>query len=108
MADRENVIKHFTDCVDIAEANKNAWVFVRAEELRNALELLNAQEPRVLTLEEAQHAEVVWVEDRETCNIYPCIVKNNMNDSKLYKYGIQWRVWSSRPTDEQREATPWT
>ena len=74
---------------------------------RDALELLKAQEPRVLTLEEAQHAEVVWVEEMETCNIYPCIVKNNMNDSKLYKYGIQWRVWTSRPTDEQRKAVKW-
>ena len=40
MANREKVIKHFTDCVDIAEANNNAWVFVRAEVLRDALELL--------------------------------------------------------------------
>ena len=22
-------------------------------------------------------------------------------------YGIKWRCWTSRPTDEQREATPW-
>lgn len=23
-------------------------------------------------------------------------------------YGREWRCWTSRPTDEQREATPWT
>ena len=22
-------------------------------------------------------------------------------------YGYEWRCWTSRPTDEQREATPW-
>lgn len=22
-------------------------------------------------------------------------------------YGSKWRCWTSRPTDEQREATPW-
>ena len=22
-------------------------------------------------------------------------------------YGITWRCWTSHPTDEQREATPW-
>ena len=63
--------------------------------------------PRVMTLEEARNVEVVWAEDRSTREIYPCIVKNNMNDSKLYKYGVQWRCWTSRPTDEQRKAVKW-
>ena len=26
---------------------------------------------------------------------------------KLGDYGVTWRLWTSRPTDEQREATPW-
>ena len=68
---------------------------------------LKAQEPRVMTLEEANAVEVVWVEDRGTDTVFPCLVKNNMNDSKLYKYGIQWRVWSSRPSEEQRKAVKW-
>lgn len=63
--------------------------------------------PRVMTLEEARNVEVVWAEDRSTREIYPCIVKNNMNDSKLYKYGVQWRCWTARPTEEQKEAVKW-
>ena len=68
---------------------------------------LIAQAPRVMTLEEARNVEVVWVEDRNEREIYPCIVKNNMNDSKLYKYGVQWRCWTARPTEEQREGQDW-
>ena len=63
--------------------------------------------PRVMTLEEARNVEVVWVEDRGTIEIYPCIVKNNMNDSRLYKYGVQWRCWTARPTVEQRKEAKW-
>lgn len=78
------------------------------EQLRaDAIALLKAQEPRVMALEECKMREVVWVEDRETLEVYPCLVKNNMNDSKIYKYGVQWRCWTSRPTDEQREREPW-
>ena len=69
--------------------------------------VLKAQVPRVMTLEEANTFEVVWVEDRSTNTVFPCLVKNNMNDSKLYKHGIQWRIWSARPTEEQREGVKW-
>lgn len=68
---------------------------------------IRPDEPRVMTLEEARNVEVVWAEDRSTRKVYPYIVKGNMNDSKLYKYGIQWRCWTARPTDEQREAVAW-
>lgn len=98
--------------------------------LRNALSLLKAQEPRVMTLEE------VKAMDRLTyCVIEPHskVIKNTFNaeyggivtlgtenfldfglygDTNRYRrtesgYGKTWRCWTSRPTDEQREATPW-
>lgn len=68
---------------------------------------IQSDEPRVMTLDEARNVEVVWAEDRSTRAIYPYIVKNDMNDSKLYKYGVQWRCWTSRPAEEQREAVKW-
>lgn len=73
----------------------------------DALELLKGQEPRVLTLEEARTYEVVWPEDKGEGELHPLIVQNNMNDSKHYKYGVHWRVWSAKPTDEQRRAVKW-
>ncbi len=38
-------------------------------------------------------------------------VLDNMGfSSALYEetYGITWRCWTSRPTDEQRAVTPWS
>jgi hypothetical protein len=96
---------------------------------RDALALLKAQEPRVITLEEVQalHAnDVVWLEDKGKPNIIPGIVRNRHlwphsatmvtnfmrgDGCKVTAddddYGKRWRCWTSRPTDAQREATPW-
>lgn len=105
---REKVIKGLGSCVEYFACKVKGVMFDEwLEESRKAIALLKAQEPRVLTLGEARNVEVVWVEDRSTREIYPYIVKNNMNDSKLYKYGVQWRCWTSCPTDEQRKMTPW-
>ena len=30
-----------------------------------------------------------------------------MNHVNLDTYGITWRCWNARPTEQQREATPW-
>ena len=59
MADREKVIQHFSDCCDIAEENGNGWVFVRTDVLYEAIDLLKAQEPRVLTREEVFGDKIV-------------------------------------------------
>lgn len=46
MIDREKVIEHITDCVNIADRQTNHnWVFVRTEILHDALALLKAKEP---------------------------------------------------------------
>jgi len=94
--------------------------------MRDALELLKAQEPRVMTLEDLRAVGDVW-----QYNTPPYLWKEvNPNirlttsfwcawrDVKdmllgLYpkytdeNYGTEWRCWTSRPTDKQREATPW-
>lgn len=91
-------------------------------------DLLKEREPRVMTLEEVQRAEIVYIEefadpkDGVEPIVRPCIivaVKNGFLigivdqeedltiDFFLNQYGIDWRCWTSRPTDEQREATPW-
>ena len=112
MVDREKVVKALKCCHQINQTECFKCPYSRGNGctyalMRDALALLKAQEPRVMTLEEASAVEVVWVEDRGTNTVFLCLVRNNMNDSELYKYGIQWRVWSARPTDEQRKETPW-
>lgn len=91
-----------------------------------AIEALKAQEPRLMTLEDAINSETVWVECTNgdggygTCRlveIYGMVaaevfmLKNKYPERKRLnpeKYLREWRCWTSRPTDAQREATPWT
>jgi hypothetical protein len=100
------------------------------EALDMAMELLKAQEPMVMTLEEVKNSEVLYFEDFTDISdgvkpiIRPAInieVKNGgivMLDSEMWddgftfstdeEYGKTWRCWTSRPTDEQRKETQWS
>jgi hypothetical protein len=87
--------------------------------------LLKAQEPRVMTLQEVLATEVVYAEDIDKTEIIPVLVDRRAHDRVVLvmarlrggpsltiyplisEYGKRWRCWTSRPTDEQREATPW-
>ena len=85
-----------------------------------AFALLKAQDPRVMTLDEAEKADICWIERRSGI-IEACRVAVSPNQKKvtigrismspihvpLENYGRTWRCWTSRPTDEQWEATPW-
>lgn len=93
---------------------------------REAVDLLKAQEPRVMMLEDAKQAEagtVVWLEWRIESKINSAIffrlINKGIDDSlefhvldgfvaaRLACYGTEWRCWTSRPTDEQREKVKW-
>ena len=96
----------------------------------DALALLKAQEPRVMTVEEILHLkfdDVVFFELSVTGVVISAIVidvvdhmpdgdigliqfrhiQEPINNADLEYYGKTWRCWTSRPTDEQREAIPW-
>ena len=100
------------------------------ELIREAVELLKAQEPRVLTLDEVMryigYSEKIppkvweklplWTESRngtgvisgyrDVENLRYLIDMDGIDETYIaYKH---WRCWSSRPTDEQREAISWT
>ena len=84
-----------------------------------------AQEPRVMTLEEVAnlHAEPVWFENRSNktndCGWiivyeyhakFDCIEVRGAAQLCMYSgatYLKFWRCWTSRPTEEQREAVDW-
>lgn len=83
--------------------------------------LLKAQKPRVMTLEEAYNAELVWYDQINT-GVRPAKVIRVPNKTGVYRvmrfgdidawehayeYGEFWRCWTSRTTDEQRKSTPW-
>ena len=75
----------------------------------HAIALLKAQEPRLVTEADFENADPygylpVWVEDKDDSEIIcDCITKHAITDpDEDYHY----RYWTSRPTDEQREAIP--
>lgn len=83
--------------------------------------LLTAQQPRVLTLEEVTGDGECWIESKNgACGYCDCYLCEGREAVKVWRcmeqqpsyvpwftYGKVWRCWTARPTDEQREATPW-
>lgn len=88
----------------------------------DALTLLKEQEPRVMTVDEVQLDELVWIEVPQSDEIWPALLREvdwfghlkwemvgyAIARSFLHDgYGRDWRCWTARPTDEQREAVKW-
>lgn len=149
MADREKVIKGLETCINACHGktvcldcgySHDYGGGCETKLLQDALALLKTQDfqdnfiglseqaffnpsPRVMTLEEVQKAEVVWLEDRNGYLMEPVLIMlgSDMNGvvaivmTTVYgvvtmpndKYGITFRCWTGRPTKEQKEATPW-
>ena len=90
----------------------------------DALELLKAQEPRVLTIEEVEalpygHVLIETDKDEPVRWVDALLFCKNTNFSfdfitlegraRLFgtEYNMEWRCWTARPTDEQRKAVKW-
>ena len=132
MTDREKVTKGLECCGGISSVLKCPYQGsegcdnCRGNVYLDALSLLKAQEPRVMDADEivlsADPSKWLWVErkgdycteafksgktisgliafDSET----PCAF---LFCERPDEYGKTWRCWTSRPTDEQREAVKW-
>ena len=89
----------------------------------DALALLKAQEPKVMTLEEvnALDWDYCYLEQERlpgkeyrgmlgkyimTCVTWPSITAAKISQG-MDNYGKTWRCWTARPTDAQREAVKW-
>ena len=140
MDNREKVIKGLECCAECGKCKsecpydgKNDSIYGCTTQLaKDALELLKAQEPHVLSLEEIddivtktnkEHEMIFWAEvksrTRYSFGVFQLDLSTNDDYEALLlgcawpawyrrsSYGFRWRCWSSRPTDEQREATPW-
>lgn len=93
----------------------------RDELMYDAMMLLCAQVPRVLTLEEADKAPYVWLESKEgglgirRIRIVPIdstaisIQTFGQPDTigNIYEFEKRFRCWNAKPTDEQRKAAKW-
>lgn len=95
------------------------------EEVKTVLKQVKAQEPRVMAYDEMMKAEICFLEVKGIEQIDPFIrfevddksywsspyTNNEDNPFELLaeqeEYLINARCWTSRPTDEQREAVKW-
>lgn len=126
MADPENVIKGLElcdyqdgmpQCDSCPYDGKDCWNRLK----RDALSLLKAQEPRVMTLEEVKKADDPVFFETQSGVIYDWAIRCTANEKHVFltirnstmqayridRYGVSWRCWTSRPTDEQRKAVKW-
>ena len=127
MIDREKVLQALEHC-DLCSDMPNCpgCAYLREPDCmehlkRDIIALLKAQEPRVMTLEELKSLErdaVVWYEHDGVNKQRPRIVDQVYDSGIIFTdgghwqfnadaYGKKFRLWTSRPTDEQREAIPW-
>lgn len=140
MPDREKTIQGLEHCTQSFDCKGCPYYTDRIESeictLRNgkdALALLKALEPRLLTLEEVLNADdFVWAEiytpkKWSWCVVYakisPLVGNDEIvlieedcgtgwtkNKSEYGKRGFLdggWRCWSARPTEDQRRNEPW-
>ena len=91
--------------------------------MTDALSLLKEQEPRVLTVDEVKaipYDADIWIETEyyvgkitifaatiNTKGMRGVMVYGSHKTYDYEAYNKLWRCWTSRPTDEQREAIPW-
>lgn len=131
---REDIIHSLLDQARdkdlLADGDESSIFTEDAKYLRAAADLLKAQEPRVMTLEEVKAMKrhtICAVEQRSkvlhttfNAEFYGTVKigQRNYLDFGLYAdvnpfrrseggYGKTWRCWTTRPTDEQMEAMAW-
>ena len=127
MIDREKVIKGLGAVKETLEDMRDK---LGAKWCEDAIALLKAQEPRVMTLEDVlklRFNEVVYFEMAISGVMIPAIVidviehmpdgeigllqlrhiQQPASNADLEYYGKTWRVWDRMPTDEQRVKVKW-
>ena len=129
MPDVINTINGLQQAIDIMRRiMPNQYWFDIETPCNDAIALLKAQEPRVMTLEEVierKDSDAVWVEHMDgDMIVQPAVLLPSFLDTdkdcihfasswrtggsySRRSYGTKWRCWTSRPTDAQREAEPW-
>jgi len=126
---REKVIKGLEACLEgLSEIcpykDSDAPGGCKDELMYDALTLLKAQEPRVMTPEEVialPDYTVVWLEDNDKSDVISGIVnyvwKNHLCSftvidmrevhADIASYGTDWRCWTACPTHDQMKAAKW-
>ena len=124
---REDIIHSLLDQArdkDLLADGDETSIFIEdAKALREAVALLKAQEPRVITAEQLEDwLEPVYLEDIFSGARWALIADFSANwftfkvtepgflkeeEFHATEYGRRWRCWNKKPTKEQREAVEW-
>lgn len=131
--DKENVIKglkccasmngnackecpYSSECIEVPYQTGTAHLAV------DVLAMLKEQEPRVMTADEVQEDELVWIEVPQSDEIWPALLRETdwfdhptwamrgyaLGGYYLHSgYGRDWRCWTAKPTEDQRLAVKW-
>ena len=99
------------------------WWYKTLQTLKDALALLKAQEPRVMTIGDLYGEDMGYYERKNKELVCPVLIACGgpnedetvgivLKDAFEIKadcdlMNITWRIWTAYPTMEQREATPW-
>lgn len=113
-------------CAECPYRPEELPLFCRQNEMmRDALAMLKAQEPRVMTVEELPGWDgaflietsikgatvwASWYAEYEQYGETVCRmvdIGGEVDDRFKKLYGYEWRCWTARPTDEQREMMEW-
>lgn len=125
---REKVIKGLEEVQHyIKVENLPAHTLKAKLVIDDAIALLKAQQPRLLTLDEIHDSMVVYLEAGtkllkivDDDGVVLAIGGSERMGAKCFltvwdvstaamndEYNVTWRAWSARPTKEQQEGTPW-
>ena len=89
--------------------------------MQDALALLKAQVPRVMEFDDVVGGDECWLEAiNGACGYADCYACTGTGEVQVFRckydnpqyimakdYLKTWRCWTSRPTDEQRQAVKW-
>ena len=125
MSDREKYIEVLSKAIKtIKELNEDIPIKINLEFAEDILELLKEKEARILDWDELEDwGNAVWFEDDYELECYIALIANvgtydakftNVEPGKFHKldflrqfYKKEWRCWSAKPTDEQRQEVEW-
>lgn len=123
MIEHNRVLDAFRNCITVPKCKDCPWtecstldngcVEIPRDLALAVMRELTAQEPRVMTMDEYEawidtpftERNPVFHEERTKRGTVTSWV--NTTVCTLREYGKNDRCWTSRPTDEQRQATPW-
>lgn len=120
-ADRKYLLKEAQRTLDESDSTA-AYCLCQRWILKDAIALLEEQEPRVLASSEIQPDELVWIEVPQSDEIWPALLRKTdwfehptwamrgyaLGSYYLHDgYGRDWRCWTAKPTENQRLTVKW-